>query len=1411
MYGPQGIVTYTGGQRNPVQRPQSRTKLTSASIAKAGAVILGTTATYYLAKATGILSYLRWGAAGDTSNSEAKSDHGITAYHGNSLAIMENGLQMIDHSSRLTTSQDGLNGESKEGAIQVEELEVKEIRSGANVRRSHSVVTPISDQNVTVGQPFSLTINAIEVFGSSDLVLSTVNLPPGLGQDLITPIYKGSYDAGTGVAYGVTAFGNYAYVAYGSAGLRILDVSDAMNPTYVGSYDTPSSSYMIDVAGNYTYLADNFSGLQIIDTSDPANPVFKGSYDTPGRATGVAVSGNHAYVADYGSGLQIINVSDPANPTFEGSYSTPDTALGVAVDENYAYVADWSSGLQIINITDPANPTFVGSYNTPGIAKGVSVAAGYAYVADESFGLQVIDISDPANPVLASSYNTPGVSDIVQVSGNYVYVADRDSGIQIIDIGDVTSPRLRGSYDTPCSAEGVRFYGRYIYVADGTCDELIIIDPKMDQLIISGTPTVVGPFNVTITASNGNDTVTDTFTINVLSLPNNAPTVANSIQDQTGIIGVPFSYTFPSNTFNDTDGHTLSYTSELAGGSPLPGWLTFDGGQREFSGIPTATGTLALNVTADDSYGGTVSDVFTLSIDPLSVVNPIPDQNVTVGQPFNIEINGTDVFGISGLSLNATGVPSWLSAMTNPTGNPTFVGSYDTPDLALKLTVSGNYAYVADHLSGLQIIDISNPASPTFKGSYNTPDAAYEVTVSGNYAYVADWTLGLQIIDISNPTSPTFKGAYNTPGWARGVRVSGNYAYVADSYFGLQIIDISNPTSPTFKGSYNTPDQAISVTVSGNYAYVADRDSGLQIIDISNPASPTFVGSYDTPDRARAITISGDYAYVADRFSGLQIIDISNPASPTFKGSYDTPDNAARVTVSGNYAYVADGNSGLQIIDISNPASPTFRASYNTPDSATWVTVSGNYAYVADWASGLQIIDISSVSNPNQFILSGTPTSVGTYDIDITGRNGNDTVTDTFSINVLNNAPIVANPIQNQTGYIGASFSYIFPSNTFSDVDGHLLSYTSELASGAALPGWLTFDGAQRQFSGTPTAVGAVSVKVTADDGYSETVSDYFDIDVLNRVPIVGAPIPNLEVAVNRAFSYTFPISAFSDPDGQTLTYTAAYLGDLLPKWLTFDADNRRFAGTATAIGSYSIDITANDGTDSVKTSFNIIVKGDVEPDVEPRSDNLVLWAAIGVVGAGTLASVGACIVFLISVAIYKKNNKTVANSIRPIELGEIEVDGGGQDRSRSVQTAVVQKTGNPVLQDIEDQKNDDDVVYYRGNFVDVEASRNEVSVPEILSDEVSGGMLEEPETSVVNVTQRINAELKSVATTDRPVETEREIEGESGSEWESYTDTSGESEPEVEVLKKPELEVEGESGSEWESYTDTSDEEGNR
>ncbi|WP_338847542.1 putative Ig domain-containing protein [Massilia sp. W12] len=102
-----------------------------------------------------------------------------------------------------------------------------------------------------------------------------------------------------------------------------------------------------------------------------------------------------------------------------------------------------------------------------------------------------------------------------------------------------------------------------------------------------------------------------------------------------------------------------------------------------------------------------------------------------------------------------------------------------------------------------------------------------------------------------------------------------------------------------------------------------------------------------------------------------------------------------------------------------------------------------------------------------------------------------------LTVGAPNNAPVLSTPLADQTANVGALFSFAAPSKTFTDPDaGDSLSYSATQADGSPLPAWLNFNPATRTFSGTPSAIGNVSVKLTAKDTGNLSVSDVFEIAV---------------------------------------------------------------------------------------------------------------------------------------------------------------------------------------------------------------------------------------------------------------------------------------------------------------------------
>ena len=338
-------------------------------------------------------------------------------------------------------------------------------------------------------------------------------------------------------------------------------------------------------------------------------------------------------------------------------------------------------------------------------------------------------------------------------------------------------------------------------------------------------------------------------------------------------------------------------------------------------------------------------------------------------------------------------------------------------------------------------IDSPVPVASVADGSaYPELAGAWDITTvvinASTYALVTgSYDLGVQIIDITDPASPTHVAAiiddpthsndkkFDTLSSPHGITTvdigTSTYALVASSNEGgIQIINITDPadpapvvsirndkTYPKLAGAWDVTTVKIN---SSTYAMVTSNEftngGGVQIINITNPADPAPVSSfgngdtvtvggekktYDTLAGANGITTvkidSSTYALVTAYYdNGVQIINITNPASPVPAASItdnSTINLAGAVDIttvkidSSTYALVAASNdNGVQIINITNPADPvpvasiTDNSTINLAGAYGITTVtdgSSTYALVAaSNDNGVQIIDITNPADP---------------------------------------------------------------------------------------------------------------------------------------------------------------------------------------------------------------------------------------------------------------------------------------------------------------------------------------------------------------------------------------------------------------------------------------------------------------
>ena len=132
-------------------------------------------------------------------------------------------------------------------------------------------------------------------------------------------------------------------------------------------------------------------------------------------------------------------------------------------------------------------------------------------------------------------------------------------------------------------------------------------------------------------------------------------------------------------------------------------------------------------------------------------------------------------------------------------------------------------------------------------------------------------------------------------------------------------------------------------------------------------------------------------------------------------------------------------------------------------------------------------------------------------------------------------------------------------------------------------------------------------IRVTVTDGSLTSWAD-FDLSVVEKpsnLPPTAPALTDQTATEDEAFSYAAP--AFSEPDGDTVTYSAALDGgDALPAWLSFAAATRTFSGTpleADTPDTHTIRITATDDGSppgSASATFKLTVAEVNDPPGKP-------------------------------------------------------------------------------------------------------------------------------------------------------------------------------------------------------------------
>ncbi len=312
-----------------------------------------------------------------------------------------------------------------------------------------------------------------------------------------------------------------------------------------------------------------------------------------------------------------------------------------------------------------------------------------------------------------------------------------------------------------------------------------------------------------------------------------------------------------------------------------------------------------------------------------------------------------------------------------------------------------------------------------------------------------------------------------------------------------------------------------------------------------------------------------------------------NATTRTFSGT--DPAGTAPVTVRVTATDVA-GLTGSESFTISLAAAPTLTSQTTTQYFAASKAGSFSLAsrtftdpqgaaltYSATLASGAALPSWLSFNASTRSFSGTDPAGTANFSVKVIATDSFGlAASESFTV-ALASAPTLAAQTATQYWVAGKSTSFTLASSTFSDPQALALTHSATLASGAALPSWLSFNASTRIFSGIdPSGTASVSVKVTATDAVGLSASESFAI-TLATAPTVVAQTANQFWVAGKATSFALPTGTFVDPQNLAMTYSATLAGGAaLPSWLKFAAAGAVFSGTDAA-GTAAVTVTAKD------------------------------------------------------------------------------------------------------------------------------------------------------------------------------------------------------------------------------------------
>jgi hypothetical protein len=288
---------------------------------------------------------------------------------------------------------------------------------------------------------------------------------------------------------------------------------------------------------------------------------------------------------------------------------------------------------------------------------------------------------------------------------------------------------------------------------------------------------------------------------------------------------------------------------------------------------------------------------------------------------------------------------------------------------SVDLSIDGQYCHVANDMSGLRILDVTDARRPFCiagldSSFYDT--RCNTVTAHDSFAFL-NWrsNLHFRTVSVADPLHPLMVAQCSLFNWAEVMVRRDSLVYCAEDYK-FQIVNVARPRAPVIVGTCVLPDYSYQMDVRDTLAFVVTGVSGLQIVSVARPDSPAIVGTLTPPNGACGVAVIDTFAYIAS--GNLYIASVADPATPYLIDSVVLPTFGCAVAASDSlffvgsngYVYGHPGND-IRVFDIGSPAKPVSIGSLEAPDAVARLAWVAPHLYAACGDAGVLIAETAAV------------------------------------------------------------------------------------------------------------------------------------------------------------------------------------------------------------------------------------------------------------------------------------------------------------------------------------------------------------------------------------------------------------------------------------------------------------------